>query len=190
MRVQAKPVPSGTAIKLREDLLAEAGSWLLISDNDTVIVLSDVAFNTLYQIGSQTPPPPPPPKLRKHRELGRDRYRLVNQATLPKEGRPAKCGGQVVRVLCAIAAAAYVHDRRDVMYTEIQKHLKHQADDHSLSSRIGDLQFNKFVSKIPNGVRIEDAAYPIIEKFGDIAHTSIGLTNPYTKKTGYEKAKA
>jgi hypothetical protein len=40
------------AVRLTEDLLAEAGQWLIIQDDETIDVMSDAEVNALFQVVS------------------------------------------------------------------------------------------------------------------------------------------
>lgn len=62
MKATAKLAANVTAIRVRKEVIADVGDWLVFDDKDNITVVSDAAFKMFYQgsNGSRKKAEPPP----------------------------------------------------------------------------------------------------------------------------------
>jgi len=125
MRYVPKPIVPGTAILLKDDLVVEAGNWLLIGDNDTITILTDAQFRAIANIGGAPPKKP----------------------TQIKRGRMSKVGVGAGAVRVGVAMMRAGATTKPVRSKDVIAYMRMIADQKNVSARIADLVAANFAEK-------------------------------------------
>ncbi len=141
MKLTPKIKAPVTAVRLREGLVAERGSWLIINDDDTVQVLSDEQVRAVFNVGAVTDGGA------RHRVPTVSNGRRVNGSVQVDllSGVKLTIGAQSIRILEALAKQPGGEIRSDSL--DLIRRTLGERDQTQVTGRLHDAEVKKLVIK-------------------------------------------
>jgi hypothetical protein len=160
VRLTPKMVAPTVAIKLRDEVIAEIGDWLLIMPDDQVVVMNDADVRAVYTQIKETHAPAGK-KSKYTRVVGvspRSFAAIIN-------GKPVRVGAQTIRTLSALNELPFARGTT----SQVANRLTH-PDDAQVSARMLDairfecVQLDKF--NRPFIYQLTPAGAEVVHQFG------------------------
>lgn len=165
-RLTPKTISPALAIRVKDDLIVEAGQWLLVFDDEQIEVMTDDEVRALYDLS-----PPAVAKPSKDYKRGPIQHGYsVRSLVMDAGGKTLRVPGQLVRVLTALHTAG---DRS--LSGVVARQMSDASDRAQVSGRMTDAVALGFATKEPaSGGQfywtLTNEGRAVVRALGDAAH--------------------
>lgn len=136
MKLTPKVTKQVNAIRLKKQLVASAGDWLIIGEDDSIEVVTDLYVKQMFNVNRGEKPARQSPE--NFSRIARESYRLT------VGGKELKVGSQLGRVLVGFFEADMGHG---AFSSQIKRHLN-ELDGQSMTARLSDATKYGFVEAV------------------------------------------